>query len=137
MKNATSAVLTLFAEVPINQMIKKIRGVIVIALCCGLTFSPVSMTQARTTGDDLLKECQRDATNQEFCLGFILGTAETASTYQRGRPEIPRTFCLPSKISPAELIEIVVDRINKSSSAAMISASGLVVSALARSFPCK
>ena len=85
------------------------------------------------TAGELSSFCEGDAKQQEVCVAFILGVADTHKLMKDTSGGAP--FCMPSRITGTQLRDIFLrHRIAKNMN---YSASGEVTVAFINAFPCK
>ena len=98
-----------------------------------LLSSPVLSQGYFLTAGELSKFCEGDAEQQEVCVAFILGVADTHKLMKDTSGGAP--FCMPSRITGTQLRDIFLrHRIAKNMN---YSASGEVTVAFINAFPCK
>jgi hypothetical protein len=83
-------------------------------------------------GNSLYEDCRSsDIPAQTGCLGFVVGVADTASALEF------KYLCIPNGVTARQLEDIVTPFLRDHPEDRHWSASGLVLSALAKAFPCK
>ena len=98
-------------------------------------------------GNELLSKCKatlktttdpKDIPDANFCLGFIVGVADTSITYH-GLYNAPHLVCIPAdaKIPHTQLATVVVKYLENHPDQLHYEASSTVIAALREVFPCK
>ena len=112
---------------------------LIVSMLCGLMigFSGSGFAGGFQTGNTLLAKCKsEDSYNFGFCLGYIEGVNDAHDALAEGMGVSPVCW-LPENVTAGQLEKVVIKHLEAHPEDLHLGASGLVLSALYKAFPCE
>jgi hypothetical protein len=112
------------------------RSSMILVMAMLVSQTSTGLSAEHMTGADLSGFCNaNDELHKSVCKYYILGVTEGLSLGEEADEDKPH-FCIPEKTSPTQIILIVQKTMRQAPEQLRLPAVTLVVSAMARAFPC-